>query len=271
MTEANNGTLIIEEADGISTRHLEDLLISRYLRDSATVKKMESSGKDWKGQTYSSFGATILHRRNLFRDLALLRRTIKVRTKRLRKEFIPVKLALGNLPFIPPTPIASLPEIQNKWDIEPGIFDCYRPLLSIAWYLQDKTFINQLADEMANESQQLLKEENYLEAPTILNALINLVVDKLKDVPNSKRIGIPISDINKVIREEYGSDCPTLMLSANQRNRIIEEDLGFPIKSANGRVRVYLDIPFLMQRCEQYNVTDEVFAVWRESLKQQES
>ena len=47
MSNANNGTLIIEEADKLTARDLETFIIMRYSKSSAHVAKMESSGKNW--------------------------------------------------------------------------------------------------------------------------------------------------------------------------------------------------------------------------------
>jgi hypothetical protein len=57
------------------------------------------------------------------------------------------------------------------------------------------------------------------------------------------------------------------LLSANQRNRIIEEDLGFKVGSSHGRSRIYLTIPMLIQKCDEYGVTDELIEDWRKQMK----
>jgi hypothetical protein len=62
---------------------VEGMLITRYSRSSAEAAKMILAGeKAWVVKHFGTFGATALHRRNLFRDSALLGRTIKVKTSR---------------------------------------------------------------------------------------------------------------------------------------------------------------------------------------------
>jgi hypothetical protein len=267
MSDANNGTLIIEEADKMTARNLESFIIARYSKSSAHTTKMIKPGKDWEIADFNTFGATALHRRNLFRDPATLRRMIKVKTKRQQKDFQQLpptyfKIILKKLSVCP-----ALPKVENAWEIEAGIFDCFRPLVTLAKYLSDDWFLNKLVQEMKVESTQLKEEETYLEGPTLLKALISLTADKVKDKPTADRIGLPVSDINPTIKEEFGADCPALVLSANQRNRILREDFGFQVKSANGRNRVYFTIPILMKVCTDNNITDDVFEFWKETLK----
>jgi len=163
-------------------------------------------------------------------------------------------------------PISDLPTVENTFGVEPGVFDCYSPIIRFARYFGDEAFLNRLVEEMKQESAQLKEEESYLEGPTLLKALIRLAAEKVKDTPTAARIGIPVSEINKAIREEFGSDCPTLLLSANHRNRILKEDYKFQIKSANGRNRVYFTLPMLMSVCIENNITDDVFAIWKKKL-----
>ena len=119
---------------------------------------------------------------------------------------------------------------------------------------------------MKQESVQLKEEETYLEGPTILKALVRLAVDHFKESPKADRFGIHVREINPAIKDEFGGDCQTLLLSANQRNRILREDFKFLVKSSNGKNWVYLTLPMLMSVCADNNITDDVFAVWKEKL-----
>ena len=266
MADANNGTLIIEEADKLTARDLESFVIARYSKSSAQVSKMESAGKNWDVAPKATFGATVLHRRNLFRDPATLRRMIKVKTKRQHKKFISLSSATLKLILNRIRTISDLPIVENVWDIEPGVFDCFAPVVRIAKYFSDEAFINRLVEEMKQESVQLKEEETYLEGPTILKTLVRLAVDHVKENPKADRFGIHVKEINPAIKDEFGSDCQTLLLSANQRNRILREDFKFQIKSSNGKNWVYLTLPMLMSVCADNNITDDVFAVWKEKL-----
>lgn len=48
MKAADHGSLIIEEADKVTGRDLENTLLTRYSKASADLKKMVSNGKEWR-------------------------------------------------------------------------------------------------------------------------------------------------------------------------------------------------------------------------------
>jgi len=268
MADANRGTLFIEEGDKISTKELEGLLITRCYQSSAIVKKMVPAGKAWELEEHAAFGATIIHRRNLFKDPALLRRSIPVKTKRQKKKYRPVPSACEKallrlrkkLKVIP-----TLPVIESSWEIEPGVFDCYKPVLSIASYVKDYDFIGKLVKEMQSASDRLREEEAYLEAPCLLKAIFALVSEKVEKF-TIDRISIEIRGIKQKLFEEFNSNSPASQLSANQRNRIIREDLGFEIRSSHGRNRIYLTIPQLIKKCEEYGIEDDVLGEWKSCM-----
>jgi len=120
---------------------------------------------------------------------------------------------------------------------------------------------------MRKSSERLIDEESYLESQILLRVLITLVSNKVKENVTSKRLNIEINKIDPAARVEFGVTCPVLKLSANQRNRILREDLGFVIKSAGGRNRLYLDIPQLIKACEDNGVEDDCLAEWKEKLE----
>jgi hypothetical protein len=270
MVNANIGTLIIEEGDKISTQDFEGLLITRCYRPSAFIGKMVPVGKAWELAKDAAFGATIIHRRNLFKDPALLRRSIPVKTKREKKDYSPVpygceKALAGLQSKLKALP--ALPAVENIWDIEPGVFDCYKPVLSVAYYVDDHEFIDKLVEEMRSASKRLRDEETYLEAPCLLKAILVLVCEKLGREFTTDRINIEVRGLKQKLFDEFNSTSPVSQLSANQRNRIIRDDLGFEIRSSHGRQRIYLTIPQLIKRCEEYGVEDDVLAEWKSQIR----
>lgn len=271
MNQANEGTLVIEESDSMTVLGLEEILITRYSRSSGENTKMVPDGhKGWEAASYATFGATIAHRRNLFRDPAMLRRVITVKTKRTKQGYFEKDIdtlnCLCKVFHKQMTHHPKLPCVANVWNIEPGIFDCYKPLVVIADFLDDTDFLEQLIAEMREASDRLREEETYLEPQILLKALINLTSGKVKDKINANLLNVPICDIEPALREEFGSSCPVLKLSANQRNRIIRDDFGFEIKSSHGRNRVYFTIPMLIEACQNHLIEDECLDEWKKIL-----
>jgi hypothetical protein len=271
MRDANDGTLIIEEADRVTSHELESILITRYSTSSADNKKMVPDGhKGWELADYATFGATVAHRRNLFRDAALLRRVITVPSKRIKGDYIQIttksqpalfKEFHQQLKWHP-----KLPKAVNEWDIEPGVFDCYKPLVSLVIFVSDTDFLNKLVEEMKEASGHLREEETYLEPQMLLRALIGLAYNVVGDKITPNRISIEINKINPALKTEFGPNCSVFQLSPNQRNRILRDDLGFTVKSAHSRQRIYLTIPQLILACEQNSIEDECLDEWRKAL-----
>jgi hypothetical protein len=288
MGEAARGTLIIEEADKLATQELEDILITRYSLASGIDTKMVTPGQGiWRRQKVSTSGATALHRRNLFKDPALLRRTIPIRAKRTKGKYVPPGQCKGlfdefhQLEFTRSTSDAKgistgdkLPKllpVENIWGVDQGILDCFMPILALAVYLEDRWFINQLKDEMKEAESRLKGEELYLEAPALLHILICLAAEEMGKNFTAKRISVEVSKIEPAGLREYGRSCPLLSLSANQRNRILREDLGFEVASAGGRQRVRFTIAELIKQCSDWKVVDEQLDTWDNMLKEMES
>lgn len=270
MAESENGTLIVEEAEGVAQSSLESVLITRYSRDSAQSSKMEYDGSHWVFSQRGTFGSTIFHRRNLFADPALLRRLIVIRTKRrpgtyetVNDHTYPALFQLYNR-LLAERP--TLPPVNNNWNIEPAILDAFRPLVALGQYIQDDDFVEQLVSEMKAASQNLIEEEGYLEVPILLRALISLASQKLKDKVPEKPINVEVSRIDPTTREEFGPSNPILKLSPNQRNRIITGTIGFPIRSSHGRNRVYFTIRQLIEACEANGVADDSLDGWKVAL-----
>jgi hypothetical protein len=271
MKEAHLGTLVIEEADSVTSREIENILVTRYSKASADLKKMVADGKKWKLQASSAFGATICHRRNLFRDSAMLRRVITVQTKRKKGTYIKVTKETHSgliaeyqrqFGFQP-----EWPQVTNEWDdVEPAIIDCYKPLIALAKLINDTEFLEALVNEMRKASSRLIKEEEYLDNQVLLKVLITLVSNKVEETVPTDRLNIEINLIDPAVTKEFGFSCPTVKLSANQRNRILREDLSFDIRSSHGKNRLYFNIPQLIKACEDNGVEDDSLLEWKKAL-----
>jgi hypothetical protein len=268
MAEANKGTLIVEEAEKISRTDMENLLIIRYSQDSALTTKMIQDMIGWELEQLATYGATVCHMRYLFKDPALMRRVITVRTKSINRKYDRMNKHRASFELyhekVKNLPV--LPNVDNIWNIEPGIFDCYLPLLTLAIYLDDEDFTNSLLAEMGIATNRLKEGEAYLEAPILLKAIISLVSDKIKGSPTLGRINIEMRYINPALRDELGPNHPVFLLSSYQRNLIIKEDLGFGISSSHGRQRIYLTIPLLIKACDEYNIHDDIIDEWKKAL-----
>lgn len=272
MAKANDATLIIEEADHLTDMDLEGILIIRYEKSTALAQKMILAGPGWWHLAdRKTFGPTVLHRRNLFKDLALLRRVITTQTIHQKRIFETMNVCEGLFTQFKKINITdiniptNLPKNTDE-SIAPGIFECYLPVYTLGMMNEDAGFLAGLVDEMKNVTIRLTEEAGYLEIPALLTILIALVDEVTGGEFTHKRINIEVKKLDPAAVMEYGPRNPVSMLSANQRNRILKEDLGFDIRSSHGRNRVYLTIPRLVEACDTHGVKDDLIDEWRQKI-----
>jgi hypothetical protein len=85
---ANNPIVCIEEGDNVN----EELIRNRYSRESGQVHIKDRGRWGYFPKEENLYGATVLHRRHTFEDLALQSRTIIIKTKKVKKKFYETKL-----------------------------------------------------------------------------------------------------------------------------------------------------------------------------------
>jgi ABC-type dipeptide/oligopeptide/nickel transport system ATPase component len=190
--ESNDATLMIEEGEEVSAKQLEEILLLRYDRSSAWVSKMVPSALgsgSWTQERLPAFGATIMHRDHLFKKPQLQRRMIPVKTRldigrkyadyRTIETRCEEEIKKFRTIVVPCAGQTSLSEVLNpSKDISQGIFDCYRPLVAIAEYLEDADFYWQLVEEMKEATERLKEDVSDTDMASILRVIIALVNEK---------------------------------------------------------------------------------------------
>jgi len=104
----------------------------------------------------------------------------------------------------------------------------------------------------------------------LLKVFPGLVYAAVKGIFSLDVISVEMRLIRPALYQEFGPKCSALMLSANQRHRILKEDLGFEIGASHGKSRVYLTIPLLVNACDDYGIKDELIEQWRKKLEKQQ-
>ena len=281
--ESNGGTLMIEEGEEVSAKQLEEILLLRYDKSSAWVTKMvPAPSGGWMQEKQAAFGATIMHRDHLFKKPQLQRRMIPVKTsldigkkyadyhtidRRCEEEIKKFRVIV-----VPGAAHTSLPEVFNpSKDISQGIFDCYRPLVAIARYLEDADFYPQLVEEMKVATDRLKEDVSDTDTASILRVIIMLVNEKTEGKYKPGIIAVDNARIQRLLHDEYGPDNPATLLSRVQRNRIIRYDFKFTIKGAGGKHQLRLSIAQLIEVCDANDVQDELLEKWRKEIKPDES
>jgi hypothetical protein len=168
LAECNGGTAIVEEADAAwkdADMTFERLLSDRYQKASAEAShKVRSGDKNWRTITKQYFGATALHRRIPFSDLALDGRTVTVRLRpdytREYREYSDKdpwnaegKELIGQLTFEPP-------DVKPLNGVAARIFNTYRPLLGAAQVCGDEDFAEEIISKLRQETLELREAQS---------------------------------------------------------------------------------------------------------------
>lgn len=262
FVEAKDGTIIIDEADAAwkdSESRFEQLLSDRFSRTTAVEShKAAVEGKNaWKSQTNSYFGATCVHRRKPFHDIALDNRALII-------SFAPVfGRDLLDVPKEQPTQLAGfnliLPEVKRPTGIAGRVFTCYRPILAMLQIFQDLEFEQQLLIRMATDTESL-KEAQQMEPDSLVLAAL---VSKIYYSEGQAVIGnFRLADIAQAIVEENG---PAYALDSKQIGKICRDTFGFKTVRSHGVYNVNIPTePFFLSACDRSGYEDEVLAKRRE-------
>lgn len=238
LSRSYEGTIVLEEADSAwkdPERTVENLLSDRYSRESAEETHKTANPKGaWSQQTSKFFGATVLHRRQTFRDPALDGRTIaikfKPKTDRTYKEFCPLSLTdpqheinkegqklAGALIF-------ALPEFESIQGVAGRVMNTYRPILAMAALLKDQEFLDASRECLDLETQKMKDDQGCEPDELVLSAIIGRIF--ADDTPSwtSQKLSV----LSHIIQDESKEFMTPHQIST------VAKGLGFDVKRSHG-------------------------------------
>jgi hypothetical protein len=195
---AKHRIVLIEEGDSVN----EELILKRYSKQSSVVEIKDPSNIGYLPVSGSIYGATVLHKRYSFEELALQSRCITIETKgdKIRsdaKDFCTI-----------PLDDTDKDGLKEVWDDAWSRFSHYqvsgrtannwRPLIIVALALGDSDWIR-YANEMQNLSKNELIEDGEFEP----EQLVAYAVDYLKATSTSPAEFILLSDIIHHLESTY--------------------------------------------------------------------
>jgi len=206
---ADNRIVCIEEGDKVE----EPMILKRYSRESGQVHIKVRGSWGFYTNEGNIYGATLLHRRHSFEDLALQTRTIVIKTRKVEREFQKAEL--------PDDYGERLEKLwkgawKNRGDQNPSgrTATNWWPLIIVAQFREDDKWI-EYAHKQQKIAESLLKGDsdfepdkilayalNYFESEenkkfVYLSTLIAHLNDHYMWKPTSKRV-------SKILREEMG-------------------------------------------------------------------
>ncbi|MFC1956412.1 hypothetical protein ACFLWZ_07875, partial [Chloroflexota bacterium] len=169
LTKAKDRTAIIEEGDLYPSRpQLEGFLINRVDRKrTASIpvneRHMSKAGVEvWKTSKLHVPGATILHDRHEFTDLAADRRAITVHIQHKReKTFIKPDEKLLKSLSLPAFDYGTIPDIFDAPETTGSALDAWEPLIRVANSLGDDDWLAWAWDEVVEMGDTLADGQQY--------------------------------------------------------------------------------------------------------------
>ena len=222
----NCKTYIIDEADKIS----ESLLLHRTDREISKITYNKGTGHGWEGKTVETFGATILARRNPFRDSAVRNRAIVIWTK-------------DNPGGYEPKLIPGLKEIAQEMQIQSlslgsgRIRDTWMPLLEITKAIDVTRYEESVNHAIEAEHKIFSSGQDYEASKVVLSALDKLTWNR--DKGKRLDIDIELSELTSI-----ANDIGDVKLIKKQVEELLISD-GFKVTFTHGIKLVRSDVKLL--------------------------
>lgn len=246
LEKAKNGTAFVEEGDNAH----EHLIANRFSRDTASTVVNKQLGKVWCPIQVDYFGATVMHKRKPFIDPATLSRTILVKTRSK-----PGHYHLTELDDSVRQGLLELWQLakpmMNELNVSGRVADVWKPLLAVARYCGDESWLQYADREMCKASDKLkLGQESEPE-----HAIVNALIAKCKSP------SVPLAEIKDHIAREYD-----WQPNSWQVGELIRE-LGFDVKDSHGKRKVVINKDRLTELACQLGIENALEDIWDISIR----
>lgn len=213
---ANTKTIIIEEGDRVD----EELIRDRYSKRTSNIAVMREDISGWSNQERNIFGATVIHKRRPFEDVAIRSRTIFIKTKRRSGNY--------QIKAVSDEEVKAISDIAKRVDLTTDltserIADTWRPLILVAKSVGDYEWIEYAKQQMEIDEKSLLAGQGYEPGQAVLLTLKSLMIMEggvYKDVK--------IRDVKRELQDNF--DVRLLIYQIDQ----MVLDLGFNVTKPSG-------------------------------------
>ena len=256
LHKAVDSTAVIEEGDLFPRRStLEGFLISRVSRSTAelpvTQQKEIKSGMVWNAAKINIFGATILHDRHEFNDLATERRTIIVPIKRQRGNtfFKPDDAFLKGV-SLPSFSYGNIPVIFQAPEIEDAPKDTWEPLIRIAESLCDDEWLPWAWDKVTEMGDKLADGQQYELETVAFKGVINGFNDKAGMLVVKEPLSL--SAVTNFIKKEYDPFIHPKTVATKLRSMGLKN-----IRNVGGDTKIFTTLDELKKIAQDINYQDD--------------
>lgn len=266
FNQAQNGTLLIEEADGVE---LEPWVHGRYAKETAKAAKMAPVGaRGWEKREYYTFGATVLHKREPFNDAALESRCIWLAVhpnrQRPRDSYsLPPEYMTDLIKQLlrEASKIELAKRAQVPGNIAGRVIDVYEPILLLAEVAEDTEFRGWLIGTHMRLADAAVKDgQTWEPSALVIKALLAVLAERGSgtSLDYSKPVKVD-KDLVTRLRSDY-----QISMHPRKVTKIVR-DQGFRLRSSGGIIVIDIDLNTLAAACIRFGIEDELL---EKALKQ---
>ena len=255
------GTAVLEEfGDTPLGEEIYSYLNGRYARGTATAGKMVPGTKpgEWQQKKYETFGATLIHRLEHFKQATLENRSIWLYLQLnpgLYAKVTDIASMTGDIvKVLDETKSVILP---TNYDLGKSsrTIDTYEPILRMAHYLDDKKYLEEI-DKMVQLADAAFRDgQTYHPKALILRGLIAVLT--VEDISKGNYLNIKksvrVNDITKHISQNYQQG-----INPRQASQYLKE-MQFTVRGSGGYPTVMaITTPQLAKACQEQGITDDL-------------
>ena len=266
FNEAHEATALLEEYEDTQlSGEIDSCLNARYSKQTQTMRKLKSAKNNWELEEFKTFGATIIHRRDHFKDQALENRCIWLHivanTVRHRSDYQPMPESLVQtvVEDLQVAATISLP-IEPHWpnDIAPRVAETYAPVLLLAQITGDDSYLAELNTHLQIADASFRDGQTYEPKALVVKGLLACLT-RSNPRPGNDYLdlskSVAITDICKHLQENYRTG-----LIPRQAAECLRE-LVFQLRQSGGKTKVMgITVPQLVKACQETGIEDELVA-----------
>jgi len=253
LAKAVNRTILAEEMDNAANPgKAEGLFRARCSVATAHLEVKRQTKTGWVQRKLNIYGASVLHRRQPFRDQAVQSRAIVIATRRREGPF--AKPQLGGQAAQAVRKLGQNLDTQErlkvKEDITGRVLDTWRPLLLVAQRVEDDSWLRAAERAMVQADSEVHDGHSY-EPEALVLARVLEVLSMSSGRLEMRRVKID-ADIGEHLRRHY-----LPYLTPWQLSRILSR-LGFTVERSGGINWLLPSLEALIAAAERIGYEDRV-------------
>jgi len=233
-------TALLDDADDID----EKILINRYSKTDSAVEHKVQVERKWKTKKTDVFGATIITKREPFKDSAVTSRSIFIRTKHVDGNYVLKNFSKACIKLNNKAEEIDLEEMGE--DTSQRVKNNWMPLQAIARYFKDKEWLEYSKKEVQGSTRILRVGQTYEPEQATLQVLKEKIKSAKFSTGDMLTDNVELKGIKDDLRAHFDVNLKVIQIEELLRG------LGFKVVRPSGYPKVKFDEKLLNELLEKY-------------------